>query len=369
MLSYYIIRKVRVLVATAIISIYIHSHRCQASSLACNTSCTDDQFCDIDRSVCTEQFYNSCLQSTDCHSSQGKCVFLSLNGVLDECSSSSNSGQTGSCFCSPSKSHENRDGNCDAHTAEMSTSFDANTYCVPCSFLIKTNVETNATGCLTLYTFQKPGLGRKGSFFQYCDRHVPNYDACGNDLTCSTFVRNVYLSECRYFFTNLNITNSCFCAPSELTPCTIFSPCRFGYSCARTKEKMKPVCVPSESLMRVEPRLEISFTLPKWTIFILTLTELTFIGIKSIALLKLRKGLLKLALICFAVETIIGFFLTAVQAFILIDSDLERDENGLEREILFGALLFIFTEISAFISETIFLRRKFRHRREQSRNT
>lgn len=125
----------------------------------------------------------------------------------------------------------------------------------------------------------------------------------------------------------------------------------------------KPVCVPTDSLTRVEPSPELIFTLPKWTLLILGLTECIFILIKSATLPRTESSWLKIALISFIVETIVGFSLTTIQCFILFDLNFRKVSSEQNIDQVIGPLLFVLTELSAVISETIFIRRKIAHQK------
>lgn len=327
---------------------------CAATSVPCITDdCETHPFC---AETPKNHFYATCHDSCTCNFQLGECMHLSQNGTLEICSSLHHTGVSKeSCFCAPRKKRYGLDS-CQINTVAIPSSFDYNEYCMPCTLLPTQNESSPPGECSTLYNFQAPPAGTHGTYFHSCNE----IDNCSEDLFCRSVTANGYYTFCDNRRSSNSLTNACFCAPLELSACTVFSPCPSGYSCVRPTKQANRICAPSAYLTRVEPPMQHFPTLSKTTLLILTSTELLFVVFKSIALTRTEKRWLGFALVCFIVETIIGFSLTLMQLFIIIDSRMEKNFPDLDTRILLGALLFVFTELCAAISECISVRRKIR---------
>lgn len=325
----------------------------RASSVPCkNESCENDP---LSSKRSKKNVYDATEGICMCSSYNDECVYMSENGILARCSSSPSGLSKKSCFCATRTNKFGRDG-CGMNTAEVATSFDYKNYCVSCTFLPPRNASLRQSKCSTTYNFQAPPIHNNGSYFHSCNITYK----CSKEFYCQLATTKSYFTICDNDRLNNNATSSCFCAPVDFTPCTVFSPCPSGYSCVRPANVATQICAPSESLVRVNPPMKPVPTLPKTTLLILASTELIFVMFKCVAFMRSEKHWHIFAFVCFIVETIIGFSLTAMQVFITIHSRVKNISYSFEVRLFVGATLFVFTELCAVISEAVSVRRKIK---------
>lgn len=344
------------LLVTVALFISTHFEWCQASSVPCNftADCSNNAFCgkyNNGNSFCVQKFFNICQNSSDCHPSAGKCVVVTQNGKLSRCSSS----YAESCFCAPVEWDRFRYEGCDLNTAAIDTSFDKERYCVPCRLLTAQNVSSAKDICSTIYDFQAPPVGERGSYFHSCH----DVDSCNYGFYCKGISKGYYSEKLEF---NINVTNAGRCVPYDFIGCKFISPCLSSYSCVREPNQVQPMCVPSQSLKRVEPPIPEVSTIPRWPLLALAATEMVFIVFKSATLLRMEKQWLLFALVCFIIESVIGFLLTAIQTYAVKDfywgGGYTRNGQVITFNPFIVALLFVFTETCVVISESLFIRRK-----------
>lgn len=297
------------------------------------------------------EFHSPCNYSSQCPLDSGACVFISQESILKECSNSLPTAPAESCFCAP-QSGSFQHGRCEINTAQLSTSFDRKFYCVACAHVAASNISFPSDICSTVYTFPAPQKGENGSYFQSCTDDVD----CHADLACANMLDNKYIlySESGRIVTpshtNLNVSKSSFCFQRALKECNIYSTCNRNESCVRLGYRYTTVCLPTDALQRTGLKLPTSPGIRNGFLFLIGLTEVAFIIMKSTFVLKKRCRWQIVGLICFIIESMLGLVLASIQAYMVISS---RDRENDDSAVNLGAVMFVFTALCAITPETI----------------
>lgn len=350
--------------STALIVVCILSaHPCLATLSQCLfgiTNCTNDTFCDRIENRCKQKYFSRCANSAECGmGDHGECVSILSNGTLSRCTSMSSTTSQKQCFCAP-RSSDHYDEGCSLNTVRLHTSFDQAEYCVPCTFLNESEVALEEGVCEKVYKFQSPPDGQSPSNFQAC--HASHI--CNENLSCCGLNTAGYHSSCEIVSSNASAAVGCHCSSYLFSPCLTFSSCEIGFSCVRLPLSFREVCIAAEYRSRVDPPFQTVPSLLK-SVFIATGTlQLVFILFRSVAFLKSGKHFLRLGLVFFIVESMLGFSLTAIHAFVLIDYNSEKQFDQIyfwsfdPRMAISSAVLFVITQAFVVVSGYVFIRRQ-----------
>lgn len=354
--------KVGLVLRTVLLFIPIQNGCFRAASISCShlTDCPVDAACDFfNTSMCFQKYFSSCSNSSDCFSADSDCVSLLPNAELRKCSANVSALSHPNGFCAPQVNVHMGINGCHINTVPAFISNEHDDYCVPCTLVTSLNVSIGEDLCFTSnYTFETPPDGKKVSTFHYCY----DFANCDENLSCMSLDKNGVYYPCDTYFSNAEVKKDCHCAPTEYLPCSFLSPCDSGSSCVIAPLRKTPSCVPSDSVMRVQPPMEQAATLPTWALPSIALVELIFAMIKSFTLLRKGEKWLRFALISFIFKSFIGLALTGLQSYIIIDIYMDRYSNDVDpRLVVFGALMFVFSEICVVISESVFILRKMRN--------
>lgn len=337
---------------------------CAASNISCDSdrSSSDALFCPqatvCDESgFCKSKFYSRCKSSSDCIGDE-PCVKILPNNSLTICPDATLSLISNSaCFCHKALDYFSGIHGCPINTVRTKPSFEDEWFCIPCLYF-----NSDANDFCKTYNFTSSPPGKPGSLFHSCN----NSAQCGTDLTCTTVTNNGAFRSCEDIFDpldfyDLNVTKSCFCSTPDTKLCSFFSTCTEKELCVRPFSNLTNgnfFCVPSEAVDRVSPRpdQQSSSFVPRWVLNMLGAIELTLIVFKSFFLLKSKQIFLKIALLLFVLESIVGFALTILTSYVLFEN-VPRD---LGPGFKFLPFLFVLTEMCSVISESIMVGRKLR---------
>lgn len=357
--------KVNRQLGTALVLLSILNSCFGGAPIPCNSSreCQKNEECDSsDAGMCVQNYYRSCFSSKDCYSSDSECVSLIENGQLLNCSATQILWKDKRCFCAPpaipnETNSSIQESSCRNTTVAASISNQQEKYCVSCSSVIAWNVLAWKDVCSKSFAFTVTTDERRGSYFHSCSSN----SSCSEGLSCKFFDDDGVYRFCSSYI-NVNATKACHCAPNEFARCSFLSSCDSGFSCVISPGRRTPSCVPSDSLMRVQPQMQDVDTFPKWGLVSIALVEMVFVSIKCFSLLRKEKTWVKFALISFIIESVIGLSLTALQCYIIIDVYMDRDSNDVDPGlVMFGALMFVFSEICVVVSETVIIWKKMKN--------
>lgn len=354
---------------TLLIDLFFISAICCIAQIAfCNTTvdhqCAAGQFCKSIEGICVQQFYSTCKLGSDCPD-EGACVSIHENtNSLVSCSNNS-PGRNKNCICAPRTRHSFRPF-CEINTVEVNTTFDDETFCMPCSYSNFTRMPIQRQRCSNIYRFPTPEDRSYGSVSDSCYfNHTWYSDSCRYGLKCVTlftsFQNKYALSNASYHRTNTNVTGSFFCFP-EFSVCSLLRPCQAGELCIRTggrivgKEYFE--CISSDAISKLNLPLQHIRTIPKWVWPFVGIIQISFIVVRSIVLLKKDKKFMYSAVVSFTSETIIGFALLTAHAYQFTAKSIHEGTQDIPGTIL--QVLLALSQIIVVASGVCLIRKRFK---------